>query len=434
MDIESDKKPSQADNMEIEDTAVSKPSGKCNENTDESEVIQPDVAGPSSPPTHDLCATVVQSSDDGDRKEGAGEEYEDTSEMKTELTDAKNMKTKLESSIKKASESGESATEHVLNTQKQDKPFAGTPNPQAVVDNKMAIETPQPTGDKSSTPLSSNKPHTSSQSPTETQTPGSIASQPTTQHQQPELQRLPQPLPQPKPHMLAHPPHTQQAYYPTPHQYPQQSYPHGVQPVVSLQNPAPIIPGNFYLVELSAQCFKCQKWRTFITSEVMSAADYATRKWCCEMSPDPATNRCDAPQQMVIANEVKAPNGPWNFPTLGLSTFDRTHYEKYFSLEGWTLDETLALLNFAIVHGCEDWESVSSKDNINHTSKECKARFWHIHTLSKIFVQSYIETAKRSASTLEAVQKVAQYEAKIDLGIKAKAQMHRQNRAGRPRG
>eukprot|EP00954_Amorphochlora_amoebiformis_P021513 1346910-Amorphochlora_amoeboformis.AAC.1 len=344
MDIESDKKPSQADNMEIEDTAVSKPSGKCNENTDESEVIQPDVAGPSSPPTHDLCATVVQSSgqstpsnpsetvdasvqdtvditpslfvnpsnhsDDGDRKEGAGEEYEDTSEMKTELTDAKNMKTKLESSIKKASESGESATEHVLNTQKQDKPFAGTPNPQAVVDNKMAIETPQPTGDKSSTPLSSNKPHTSSQSPTETQTPGSIASQPTTQHQQPELQRLPQPLPQPKPHMLAHPPHTQQAYYPTPHQYPQQSYPHGVQPVVSLQNPAPIIPGNFYLVELSAQCFKCQKWRTFITSEVMSAADYATRKWCCEMSPDPATNRCDAPQQMVIANEVKAPNGP----------------------------------------------------------------------------------------------------------------------------
>eukprot|EP00470_Lotharella_oceanica_P015571 CAMPEP_0170193132 /NCGR_PEP_ID=MMETSP0040_2-20121228/56182_1 /TAXON_ID=641309 /ORGANISM="Lotharella oceanica, Strain CCMP622" /LENGTH=141 /DNA_ID=CAMNT_0010441687 /DNA_START=99 /DNA_END=524 /DNA_ORIENTATION=+ len=124
-----------------------------------------------------------------------------------------------------------------------------------------------------------------------------------------------------------------------------------------------------------------------------------------------------------MAREIIAPNGPWNYSCLGMSTFDRNHYEKYFSLPDWTLEETLAVLNHCVKNGVEKWDAVSSDETINHSPEECSNRFWHIHTLSKLFVQNYMVVARQRVTTLKAVKALAQYEAKMDIGMKAIQQL-----------
>mmetsp|Transcript_29434 Transcript_29434/g.51679 ORF Transcript_29434/g.51679 Transcript_29434/m.51679 type:complete len:372 (-) Transcript_29434:300-1415(-) len=201
--------------------------------------------------------------------------------------------------------------------------------------------------------------------------------------------------------------------------------PNGTNPG-SLENPPPAMKGNFYLVEMTVQCAKCGKWRGFVTSEVSSAVDKKNKLWVCDQCPHPSFEKCTAPEKVKTGVEIKSPNGPWNYSRIGMSSFDRVHYETYFALPDWSLPETLELLNFAVKNGAESWDKIKEVKGITHSPEECRARFWHILTLGKLFVQGYIDVAKQKVSTIQGAKTLAQYEAKIDLGIKAKEQLHAQ--------
>eukprot|EP00466_Bigelowiella_natans_P007792 jgi/Bigna1/71394/fgenesh1_pg.15_\ len=188
------------------------------------------------------------------------------------------------------------------------------------------------------------------------------------------------------------------------------------------------INGNFFLAEVAVQCSKCGNWRQFITSEAISTCDMPgkAQRWCCEMNPSVDSSSCGTPMKVGQAIMVQTPNGPWNYALLGMSSFDRGHYEKYFAIEGWTLEQTLVVLSYVLRYGTENWSYISNI--VHHTPEECRARFWHIQNLSKIFVQNYINTARETIPTLQNVKLAAQCEARMDLSLKATQQLMMQQR------
>eukprot|EP00465_Bigelowiella_longifila_P004597 CAMPEP_0185255154 /NCGR_PEP_ID=MMETSP1359-20130426/4142_1 /TAXON_ID=552665 /ORGANISM="Bigelowiella longifila, Strain CCMP242" /LENGTH=279 /DNA_ID=CAMNT_0027838823 /DNA_START=234 /DNA_END=1073 /DNA_ORIENTATION=- len=200
-------------------------------------------------------------------------------------------------------------------------------------------------------------------------------------------------------------------------------------PISQLMDRPPEIDGNFFLAEVAVQCSKCGNWRQFVTSEALSACDVpgvTAQRWCCEKNPSVESSSCSTPMKVGQAIMVQTPNGPWNYALLGMSSFDRGHYEKYFALEGWTLEQTLVVLSYVLRYGTENWNYVSNI--VRHTPEECRARFWHIQNLSKIFVQSYVSTARETIPTLQNVKLAAQCEARMDLSLKATHQLIMQQR------
>lgn len=193
-----------------------------------------------------------------------------------------------------------------------------------------------------------------------------------------------------------------------------------VEPYTPPPPPVPVA-GNYYLVEVSVQCSRCGKWRRFVTTEVARAIYTRGAPWDCSMSPNPLENKCSAAAPLYRGTLVDAPNGPWNYAAVGVSSFDRKHYEAYFAQPGWTIEQTLALLDFVVVSGANDFAKASEAKAVAHSADECRARFWQLQALSKIFVQEYIREAKRSVADTTKARLLAHFESKLDLAQKARS-------------
>merc|ERR1712226_1409302 len=90
---------------------------------------------------------------------------------------------------------------------------------------------------------------------------------------------------------------------------------------------------------------------------------------------------------------------PWKYPAMGLHTFDLNMYEKYLKHPDWTLMETIALLDYVLIHGANAgaWDHLSEGPvlRVRHRhAHECETRFLHV-----LVMYSFHFQAKQFGST-----------------------------------
>jgi len=122
-----------------------------------------------------------------------------------------------------------------------------------------------------------------------------------------------------------------------------------------------------------------------------------TKIWACKKSPDPRFRHCSLPEETAVAEEIKDNNdGPWNFNALQIPMFDRSHYEKYLSYPGWSLEDTLALLKYVTKFKL-NWLSLGADQvlKLKHSDqKDCEARLLHLKGMAGLYRMKDIFVAK----------------------------------------
>ncbi|GAB5367241.1 hypothetical protein AAMO2058_001213000, partial [Amorphochlora amoebiformis] len=157
---------------------------------------------------------------------------------------------------------------------------------------------------------------------------------------------------------------------------------------------------------VSVKCSKCGKWRRFFSlNNGPAAVRNESHMWTCEMSPDPERKTCQVEEEVAVGIQIpEDPNGPWKFDKLGIPIFNKALYDKYYSYNEWSLEETLALLRYVLRNKLE-WGNLPADPilTLRHSDPEsCEMRYLHFSAMTKLYNLEDIILKKADLSFVKA--------------------------------